>query len=63
MAIWTEGKTVSCPILLAMIWSSEVPFLKSSASVRFGALPVSQVPALTAWVPCGGRSTFETTFT
>ena len=35
--------------------------MKSSASVRFGALPVSQVPLLTAGVPADGRSTFETT--
>jgi hypothetical protein len=27
-----------------MIWSSDVPATKSSASVRFGALPVSHVP-------------------
>src|SRR5688500_10618463 len=44
-----------------MIRSSDVPATKSSASVRFGALPVSQVPLLTAWVPAGGRSMFDTT--
>ena len=49
------------PICLAMIWSSEVPATKSSASVRFGAQPVSHVPVLTACVPCSGRSMFETT--
>src|SRR5688572_1015982 len=38
-----------------------MPATKSSASVRLGALPVSQVPLLTAWVPAGGRSIFETT--
>ena len=54
---------MSLPILLAMIWSSEVPFRKSSASVRLGALPVSHVPVLTACVPCSGRSRFETTVT
>ena len=46
-----------------MIWSSEVPATKSSASVRLGALPVSHVPVLTACVPCSGRSRFETTVT
>ena len=46
-----------------MIWSSEVPATKSSASVRFGAAPVSHVPVLTACVPADGRSMFETTVT
>ncbi len=37
--------------------------MKSSASVRFGAAPVSHVPVLTACVPCSGRSRPETTVT
>ena len=48
MPISSDGNTVSPPIVCATIWSSEVPATKSSASVRFGALPVSQVPLLTA---------------
>ena len=43
-AISSDGNTVSRPIWSAMIWSSEVPAMKSSASVRLGAAPVSQVP-------------------
>ena len=39
------------------------PGEKSSASVRFGAVPVSQVPVLTACVPASGRSRLETTVT
>ena len=37
--------------------------MKSSASVRLGVAPVSQVPVLTACVPASGRSMFDTTLT
>ncbi len=45
----------------AITWSSEMPARKSSASVRFGEEPVSQVAVLTACVPPAGRSSPETT--
>ena len=54
---------MSLPIWLAMTWSSDVLAMKSSASVRLGAAPVSQVPVLTACVPASGRSRLEITVT
>ena len=63
MAISNDGNTLSLPMVFAMTWSSEVLAMKSSASVRLGAAPVSQVPVLTACVPASGRSRFEITVT
>jgi hypothetical protein len=57
-----EGNRVA-PDLLREDLVERRPATKSSASVRFGAQPVSHVPVLTACVPCSGRSTFDTTVT
>jgi hypothetical protein len=63
VAISIDLKTVSLAICPAMNpGSSEVPAMKSSASVRFGAAPVSQARCCRV-LPASGRSMFETTLT